>query len=846
MPTLNAPRLLISGCLVCAAMPASAGIPSWIRRLDQQVIKRIQISGYRTLGLHLHQVSGDREAYNTLNYYGQGQRKFTDIGQITLTGRKVLGIANFDATILDSRLTDPQGQRFSLNYEKSGFAVDIGDVNGTLLNTNLFASYRKSLRGVQTGYRKGRFQAKAVYSQVRGSARTISIPGTNSPGPYYLQNNQILRGTEEVQVDGVPQRVGEDYIIDYEVGSITFLKSSIVPSSSIVVSYEALGTVDRPGTLQAAGVAYDMGRVGRVGVTAMRQLTGSGSATTQRLEKFQGFGASSTPYFLQFEPLPGSTVEIRVNGILQRQGIDYVFDASNPAVFYFTRFMPATDNIDVLYRPTPRTTVDGDREVLGVDYRLPLGDKGSRGYVSLHQATGRLTKSPSATSGTARGAQLQYSSGPLLFSANWRKVPPGFVGIETTGFNRNEDAHDARLEFRPTSRWTFAASETNRSIRTPGTLPRTYVNSRVVSTVGTALFRPSETSRWEANHRRSKTTGIAGDSRVEASTLTASQIVGPMRLNMGLERTDGYGTSGGKRTNFRILGAKLGAAFEYRNVLSTSLSYGINHIRSGSTSGIGRDVDLNLTVRPGSWIDVSARYLLSDSGSVVTIGSYNNGYGLGYDGNGFSGGSGATSLLGATNLELLSGRVAMRPAPRLTMNVEARRYKTVGSVSSNATTSGIGGGLTYDLGSNTRLDLSVDRSNTSYVDSPLRSGTTSLTVGLAGNPKGRFNYALSSSSFRSTGNSTFRQNSGSFDLTAGYYLGGRHRLVLDFSSGRTSGYLPQNATDLLLGYQYQIWNNLALQASYRYRNVKSLDPTIVSGQYKSSGMDLELVFRFGF
>ena len=142
------------------------------------------------------------------------------------------------------------------------------------------------------------------------------------------------------------------------------------------------------------------------------------------------------------------------------------------------------------------------------------------------------------------------------------------------------------------------------------------------------------------------------------------------------------------------------------------------------------------------WIELSSRYALSDSGSLVTLGQYVNGYGLGYDGNGFSGGSGASPLVGATNLELLSTRVAMRPTARMTVSADLRRYKTVGSVSSNATTSGVGAGLTYDLGNNTRVDFGIDRSNTTYVDSPLRSGTTSTTIGLVGNPKGRINYLV--------------------------------------------------------------------------------------------------------
>lgn len=88
-----------------------------------------------------------------------------------------------------------------------------------------------------------------------------------------------------------------------------------------------------------------MGRGGKFGVTSMRQMSPNRGTSSTRLEKFEGFGAASTPYFLQFEPLASSVVIIRVNGVLQREFIDYRFDTSNPAVFYFTRFMPRTDQI---------------------------------------------------------------------------------------------------------------------------------------------------------------------------------------------------------------------------------------------------------------------------------------------------------------------------------------------------------------------------------------------------------------------------------------------------------------------------------------------------------------------
>ena len=98
---------MIGAVVLGASAPAQA---PWYKWLDKEVIKKIEITGYRKLGYHNHFVRGDREAFDQLEYSGLGDRKLTDTGAVNITGRKVLGLFNFQATILDSRFNDPQGQ----------------------------------------------------------------------------------------------------------------------------------------------------------------------------------------------------------------------------------------------------------------------------------------------------------------------------------------------------------------------------------------------------------------------------------------------------------------------------------------------------------------------------------------------------------------------------------------------------------------------------------------------------------------------------------------------------------------------------------------------------------------
>lgn len=829
---------------------AAAPAPDWVRYLDREVVRKIEVAGYRTIGYHDHRIDGDREAYNTLNYGGQGARRITDIGQLRLTGRRVLGVFNFDATILDSRFTDPQGQKWSVDMARGPWSLKFGDIQGSLLNTNRFLAFDKSLSGVQAGYQRGRFAARAVQSEAKGSARTITIQGTNSPGPYYLQNSQIVPGSERVQLDGQDMRLGTDYVVNYEVGSLTFIDRTISLTSSIVVTYEAFGFNARRGIVEGAGASYDLGRGGKLGVTLLRQRARTGGVASTRLESFQGFGAPSTPYFLQFEPLRTQTITVRVNGVLQIQGADYVFDPDNAAIFYFTRFMPATDVIDVVYTPVPRTTADGDRENVGLDYRLPLGEKGRAGELSLAVARGRLYNTATPLSGTARGARLTYRHGMLDLTANARDVPEGFVSVESRSFNRNERAYDWQIGLRPGGPLRFGASQGNSAVRTrsvDGTGATVFRGTRAAKVRVFAETDADDASqRWRLEHRRQDTRTPQGESRVDATSLNTSQRAGTINWQLALDRQTGYGPSGtaGARSTFRLMGTRLSASYNPSSTFNTQLVFGVSDVKLDGARSTGRDSNLAATWNPSRVWGVRGSYLLSDSGSIATLGRFTNGSGLGFDGNGFTGGAGTTtSVLGATNVEATQLAVAYTPSDRISMNLGWIQQRSTGSVSSNSRTSSLGWAASADLGAGHQLSASVDRSETTFADSPLRSEATTYGLFYSARPKGPWSYSLGSSLQFSGGTRQYAQDSLWYEASLAYQIAPRHSLVFSGNGGGTRGYLPQDGFEAGLTYVYRIWRSLGLNVSYRVRDVRNRDGSVTSGAYRSRGFDVELNFQ---
>ena len=846
---------LLLGGWTAAEAQTGIGLPVW---LQQQVIQKIKISGYRRVSYHNHQITGDGEAFELGNYGGQGDKAFTDFGNVRINGTDVFGAINFDFVIQDSRFQDPQGQRFSIDVDRGPWTVNLGDIRGSLLNTNRFSTFTKTLNGASLGYEAGPLRAKAVYSDVKGAPRTVTINGTNSAGPYYLQSSQIVRGSERIEVDGVPQVLGQDYVINYEIGSVTFVNRStgeakiIPPTSTIVASYEVFGFSGSRGRVQAVGLAYNVLDFVTVGLTGMQQVRGGSGGLSTRLEKFQGFGAPSTPYFLQFEPLQTQPIVIRVNGILQTEGVDYFFDAENPSIFFFTRFMPATDNIDVLYTPKPTSTVDGDRQTFGWDLNFPLGKAGRAGSLRYSEATGRLTNTPTPSSGTARGIDLRWGEGPLTYVGSLRNIPSGYVNVETVGFSRNENAMDSRLTYTPSSLFSYSLTHQNASVATrtvDGGGNTVIINNRFTKLGLTGSYLPGGMGLpLTLGFSRTQSRNPQGHTSISATDLSTNKSGKNWNTRLTLQHLDARGPiagSGGTTVQDVSLDTlSLNTDFTPSDEWTLGLNTGLSSVKSAGESGLGRDIQANARWKPNSAFEAAFIAQDSDAGAIATLGQFSNGYGYGYGGNGFSSGVGASGLTSASRVRSYRVQGLWTPYSGLSLGARAYTRETAGSFSSNTRTEGVGLDASWAVTDWMNLQTSVESSRTQFLSSPISSSSTVFSAYLDGAPPGPWSWHLGYNQLLTEGG-LFTQNSLSFDGSLGFRLSERQALALVLYSTFSTGQFAQDDFDLSLNYRYQIWRNVALQASYRFRDVVNKDPLATTGAYRSSGFDLELVFDFG-
>ncbi len=913
--------------LTCAALgailaplaplaPAQFYAGGW---LDKNVMKRVQVTGRRVVGLQFQRVEGDQDAYGSLTNYGQGNSRFTDTGNMTISGSKVLGLLDFSFALNDNRFSDPANERYTLGYNRNGVDFAYGTIQGSLLNTNPLVSFSRSLEGAMGGYARGRAAFRFVRSEARGDVRTVPIEGNNTPGPYYLQSGRIVNDSLRVLLDGKVQRLGTDFNLDAELGSITFVDRSIPPTSAIVVTYEAFGVESRRGSIEGLGGSYDLGRLGRLGVTSVRQTApGAGGGALLRREAFQGYGDPAIPYYLQYVPLPGGA-EVRVDGIVQVPGVvgvaggDYAFDPANPLVFYFRRFIPTSSTIQVTYRPKSTGSVGGSREVAGFDYRLPLGpldhdagrdrrsvvagvlaksgpvgplpgglgaalaarsapavrgsgyDRGN--YVQAYSATGRLTDA--GTGGTARGLVGRYDYRGFVLTGAVRDVPPTFVSVEGTGFNRNERASEISLTKRA-GPYSYSLQNSNSLVSTLASTALAsadgaYAPARLVSTAASLTYdggaggegradgRGARGMRWTLSHRRDRSerllSGARTETRLDTTDLSAGRRAGRFGFTTGLERQTGFGPVAldGGATKLADVGIETGrTALDYflGSGLSLTGRASLSRIASGGKSGTGSDTSATLSLAPtGNW-SASATYAKSESGALATLGGFGDSFASGYSGSGFSGTTTNPGALGGTNVRLLTANATYRAGDRMTLSGRVYDQASQGGVTSNAATRAFGVASTFDLRGGNLLNLALDRSVTSFLSAgSSSSSSTTLDAFLAGSPAGPWSYRLGVNTLVSGGGS-FAQNSLGLEASLSHRIDSRQRLTFAGSFGRVRGYYPQDDRSLAMLYDYRLFGNVALTGAYRWRDLKNLDQTSTVGAFRSSGLSLELSFDF--
>ncbi len=847
--------------------------------LEEEFRNSVTISGRKIIGFHLHQIEGDRNSFRDQNYFGEGGKRFTDNTDLSIRAHKFLGFLSFDWYWSNNRFRNPFDTRITYEYESPNFNIKWGHVSAVLGGGNPLASFNRTLNGVVANFKTGRSALSYFTSETKADARTITITGNDSPGPYYLQGSQIVDGSERVQVDGIPQRRGEDYTIDYYTGTLRFRDGLIIPrTSTIVVTYETYAFNSQPSRLEGWRLETNLGRGYNLGINVLSQKAKVRTSIGTRTQQFYGRGAPSVPYDLDYPPQPNTPITITVGGVPQQEGIDYEFDPVLPYRFYFKRFIPSTLIVQVVYVPliTTGSTIGGDREVIGLDFTLPLGKDGNLVWNLARSRAEALNRSLNAT---AQVIEARFKLGNLSVDTTYRDIPAEFIGIESVGFRRNERGHQTQLRytFSPISRLQVSLSQARvASFDTGSQLTASTVDTDIQTYSYT--YSPENGFSLSLNRNANQTRAPGNISRQTRDTVSIGRNWKTLTFSVNYDRQHSEGQSmlgGGARQTYQI--QSLSGQLEWRilETLSLRATASQSQIRqiSGtqSASNRARDLSISASWRPSARLSLNYRWNDTDSGTLNTpffprsrqddgnfspfTPGFQNPWGVGYNGNGFS--SGAPLYSGFTYYGVRGKgqefSAQWMPFDNLSFDFQWNQQRAVGDLQTNSAQEGIIISATYSPLEWLTLSGNWMRQTVNFLTSPGSSDNEILSLSVDVGPIRRWQFTFSyyQMSTRSVLSDAFQGGQGSyvqeprgFSARATYDLGRNHNLFAEYQFTRLSGYLASQDTLFNIGYEYRFTRNLAFVLSYRFREQRNADPQYSIYNYRARSLDASINFVF--
>jgi hypothetical protein len=815
---------------------------SWF---EKNVLDRLELSGTRTLGYQKFSFEGDPDAFASLTNFGTGNQTFTDIGNLSLQGNSVLGFLNFRANFTDNRFSDPEQQQYLLSYQKGPWDLNYGTVQASLQSNNQFLNFSRSLEGIVAGYKLGRFETRFLRSEARGAARTATIEGNNTSGPYFINSGRIIGGSVNVLLDGVQLRPGADFVLNTDEGSITFIGRTIPPSSAIVVSFESFDLSSQRGTIEGQKFAYDFGGFGSVSFSRMSQAAGSGTTNNTRIELFQGFGRPGDQYFLQFEPIT-TTIVVTVNGVIRSfapfdDGVsEFYSDPALPIRIISRVAVPTTQELQIRYTPSRLQTSSTDRSVTGFDWTIPL-DKKSGSNISYSTSMGGPT---GGASGKAESLRWNFNEGKGRFQAGYRKIDPNYQGIEQTAFNRNEQASDLNYEYF-TKGFTTKFKNLNSVISTSDNniLSSTRLMTNNLE-VGYSFKKKKEDSPNRGQSVFYRTTQTTQQNENFLAEYGLREVFSHKKLNYTIESSQQVGRVQQNSTlsDYRVTGYKATVGYNAGKNIFVSATGGRNHVNLGQQNSEGFDYSLRASLsQTGPWTG-GIDYTATDSGAISSLG-FVNGNSIGFGGNGFSGNNGVGTITNGTFASRRTGfTVGYQASGFYTGGLSLARTVGTGAATNNADIETLTLTNQFQINKNNTLNLDWTRVNSVFQNSTIGNATSYLwNMQFSGNQGKLWSYSLNANTLTSSGGG-FAQDSLGFQGDLTYLINGRQRLIGSASVSRMTGFAPQEDRQISAAYAYQLIPGIDLRARYLFRDLQNLDPTAIGGAFRSNGFSIELTF----
>jgi len=222
----------------------------------------LRIKGSKTLNFVSRSIEGTKEGFVP----GLSREESLRVNIAGKIDKETDVDANFISTSNSGTTTTSQNdEKVSILVRRASTEVYYGDFIADFDDTE-FARLNKSLSGIKISGNYDKWGFKALYSTPRGQPKYYKSYGDNTQGPYYLGSAPVVVDSDRVYLNGAEQKRGEDYIIDYQAGTVTFKKGIVLNVTIIEVYYDWRETLYQHSTV---GLRYkqDLNESLKFGVT---------------------------------------------------------------------------------------------------------------------------------------------------------------------------------------------------------------------------------------------------------------------------------------------------------------------------------------------------------------------------------------------------------------------------------------------------------------------------------------------------------------------------------------------------------------------------------------------------
>jgi hypothetical protein len=167
-------------------------------------------------------------------------------------------------------------EKVSLLLRKGSSEAYLGDFTADFTETE-FAALNKVMSGVRFKGDYEKWGVNALYSSPKGASKFKRLYGDGTQGPFKLDFTPVVIDSERVYLDSNLQKRGDDYTIDYQAGTVTFLKKMIDPKSILNFYYDYRQSVYRHSTygLRLTGRPYPNLKLGTTYLNDSDSLAGA-------------------------------------------------------------------------------------------------------------------------------------------------------------------------------------------------------------------------------------------------------------------------------------------------------------------------------------------------------------------------------------------------------------------------------------------------------------------------------------------------------------------------------------------------------------------------------------------